>query len=73
MASFLTLLRVLPGRRERLTAAALTGLLADHKDHADECRENESCPEAVARLAVELADKTMIELDRPPPQKRPPA
>lgn len=50
--------------REELTAAALAGLLANHKDHAEECREGETCPQAVARLAVELADETIKRLER---------
>lgn len=53
-------------KRELLAGLAMTGLLADHKDHADECRVisppdygpevRETCPQAVARLAVEHAD-----------------
>ena len=50
--------------REDFTAAALAGLLADHKDHADECMEGESCPAAVARLAVQLADETIKRLEK---------
>jgi hypothetical protein len=53
----------LPTRRERLAAAALTGLLADHKDHGDECAVGETCPRAVARLAVEHADELIRRLD----------
>lgn len=45
-------------KKERLTAAALTGLLADDKDHSDEKKKGESCPQAVARLAVELGNET---------------
>ena len=50
--------------REKLTAAALAGLLADHKDHSDECADGETCPQTVARLAVELADETIKRLDK---------
>lgn len=53
----------LPTRRERFAAAALQGLLADHLDHADQCEAGETCPEAVARLAVEHADATLRRLD----------
>lgn len=42
--------------RDYFAATALAGLLADHKDHDDECREGESCHEAVSRLAYEHAD-----------------
>lgn len=53
----------LPTRRERLAAAALAGLLADHKDHADEREGDETCPQAVARLAVQHADDLIARLD----------
>jgi hypothetical protein len=55
-----------PTRRERLAAAALTGLLADHKDHSDECADGETCPQAVARLAVAHADELIKRLDATP-------
>lgn len=51
-------------RRDRFAAAALTGLLADHLDHADECLPNESCEEAVARLAVMHADAVIARLEK---------
>lgn len=65
----LWLIRVAQGhirrrRRDRFAAAALTGLLADHLDHADECGPNESCEEAVARLAVEHADAVIARLNK---------
>lgn len=50
--------------REKLTAAALAGLLADHKDHSDECADGETCPQTVARLAVELADETIKRMEK---------
>lgn len=53
----------LPTRRERMAAAALAGLLADHLDHEDERQPNESCREAVARLAVQHADAVLKRLD----------
>jgi hypothetical protein len=53
----------LPTRRERLAAAALTGLLADHKDHEDEREPGETCQQAVARLAVEHADELIERLE----------
>lgn len=52
-------------RRDRLAAAALTGLLADHLDHADECEGDETCEQAVARLAVKHADAVIAKLDEP--------
>lgn len=53
-------------RRDRFAAAALAGLLADHLDHADECKEGETCPEAVACLAVEHADAVIKRLNQTP-------
>jgi hypothetical protein len=53
----------MPSRRERLAAAALTGLLADHADHSDECADGETCPQTVARLAVTHADEVIKRLD----------
>ena len=38
------------------------GLLADHKDHADECADSETCVQTTARLAVAHADALIAEL-----------
>lgn len=51
-----------PHLRDTLAAMAMMGLLADHKDHFDECEPGETCPEAVARLAVEHADALIRKL-----------
>lgn len=58
------LLKRAPSKRERLIEAALTGLLADPEDHADLCKDGESCQQAVARLAVEQADETLKQLKK---------
>lgn len=42
--------------RLQLICAALTGLLADHLDHSTEVKGQETCADAVARLACEHAD-----------------
>jgi len=49
--------------REQLTAAAIAGLLADHKDHSDECADGETCPQTVARLAVQVADEAIKRME----------
>ena len=46
---------------DAFACAALTGLLADHKDHEDECLKGETCPQAVARLAYDHAEFMMKE------------
>lgn len=61
--------------RAYFAAAAMQGLLADHKDHDDERYHRqlpdgtmvyeESCPQAVARLAVEQADALIEALNKP--------
>lgn len=51
--------------REELARSAMIGLLADHKDHSDECADGESCPQTVARLAVEHADALLAALAKP--------
>lgn len=58
--------------RETAAIAAMSGLLADHKDHEDErhmCGESgvftETCSQAVARLAVQQADDLIRELTKP--------
>jgi hypothetical protein len=51
-------------RLEKAALAALTGLLADPEDHADECQPGETCREAVARLAVEQAREVIKAIDR---------
>lgn len=38
--------------REEFARSAMIGLLADHKDHSDECADGENCPQTVARLAA---------------------
>ena len=43
-------------QRFELIKAALTGLLADHKDHPEERGKDETCSLTVARLACEYAD-----------------
>lgn len=48
---------------------AMMGLLADHKDHEEECRmidfgKRETCAQAVARLAVEHADALLAALSK---------
>ena len=52
--------------REVMAMHAMQGLLADHKDHEEECRVTggikESCCEAVARLSVEHADALIAAL-----------
>jgi hypothetical protein len=40
---------------------AMMGLLADHKDHADELRPGETCAQAVARLAYDQAEAMLDE------------
>jgi hypothetical protein len=52
---------------ERYDAAkhALMGLLADHKEHGEECKNGESCTDAVARLAVEHGDALLKQLASP--------
>lgn len=59
--------------RREYAGLAMQGLLADHKDHEDErtvkiinrrpmITRMETCPEAVARLAVEHADALIARL-----------
>lgn len=48
--------------RETLAGMAMMGLLADHKDHSDECLSGETCEDAVARMAVDHADALIAEL-----------
>jgi len=50
--------------RQWYAGLALQGLLADTKDREDECMADESCCEAVARLAVEHADELIRRLGR---------
>ncbi len=50
-------------RLETAAVAAMAGLLADHKDHAEECKEGETCAEAVARLAVEHGVELLKAID----------
>ena len=50
--------------RDYFAAQALMGLLADHKDHADECKDGESCQEAVVRVAYEFADEMMKKVNQ---------
>lgn len=59
--------------RRKYAGLAMQGLLADHKDHEDERQRNdadtkfiETCPECVARLAVEHADALIARLERAP-------
>jgi fructose-specific phosphotransferase system component IIB len=51
--------------RREIATAAMTGLLADHKVHSDECADGETCIQTVARLSVEHADALLNELDKP--------
>ena len=53
--------------RREIAAQAMMGLLADDKDHDDERCINETCPQAVARLAVGYADALLIELNKTSP------
>jgi hypothetical protein len=48
--------------RREIATAAMAGLLADHKDHSDECADGETCIKTVARLAVAHADALVAEL-----------
>ena len=48
--------------RREIATAAMAGLLADHKDHSDECADGETCIKTVARLAVEHADALLAAL-----------
>lgn len=50
-------------RLEAAARAAMMGLLADHKDHAEECKPGETCPQAVARLSVEHARELIKAID----------
>lgn len=50
--------------REHFAALAMQGLLADHKDHSDECADGETCPQTTARLAVEHADALLAQLEK---------
>ena len=54
----------LSAERERYDAAkhALMGLLADHKEHGEECKDGESCTDAVAGLAIEHGDSLLKQL-----------
>jgi hypothetical protein len=54
----------------RFTAAvaAMQGLLADHKDHSDECADGETCYETVARIAVDHADALLRRLEGTKPK-----
>lgn len=42
--------------RQLAALHALQGILADPESHANERRENETCSQATARLAVQQAD-----------------
>ena len=46
------------------SVAAMQGLLSDPEDHADEVGPGETCPEAVARLAVDHAKALVNELQK---------
>lgn len=50
--------------RQEFAKAAMQGLLADHKDHSDECADGETCPQTTARLAVEHADALLAQLEK---------
>jgi len=50
--------------RREIATAAMVGLLADHKDHSDECADGETCSRTVARLAVQHADDLMSALEK---------
>jgi len=52
--------------RQIYAGLALQGLLADHKDHSDECAEGETRPQTVARLAVLHADELLNALNKTP-------
>ncbi len=52
--------------RLRLINSALTGLLANPCDGSSLRRINETCVEAVARLAVEQSDAVIEFLDKKP-------
>ena len=54
--------REIDRRRFEAATAAMAGLLADHKDHSDECADGETCIKTVARLAVEHADALLAAL-----------
>ena len=56
-------------RREEFIKAAMQGLLADHKDHSDECADGETCAQTVARLACEIADATLKKADETNPNQ----
>ena len=49
---------------ERISVAAMIGLLADPDDHEDLREEFETCEEAVARLAVKQARALINELNK---------
>lgn len=61
---------ITPERRAELrtiyAGQAMQGLLADHKDHSDECADGETCPQTCARLAVQHADALIAELEKTP-------
>lgn len=50
--------------RQWYAGLALQGLLADDKDREDERMGDESCCEAVARLAVQHADELIRRLEK---------
>jgi hypothetical protein len=50
--------------RQHYAGLAMQGLLADHKDHSDERADGETCPQTVARLAVEHADALIVQLSQ---------
>lgn len=58
-----SLVESLPSRRDRIATAALQGLLADPENRGSEKREDESCYNATARLAVNHADALIKMLD----------
>ena len=60
----MTASRQYAARIETAAVAAMAGLLADHKDHAEELQPGESCPQAVARLAIAHARELIKAIDR---------
>ena len=50
--------------RLKLISSALTGLLSDPENRSNLRKENENCPQAIARLSVEYADAVIQYLDK---------
>ena len=63
VCAVLCMFDAMPSQRERIATAALQGLLADPEDRQDEMLGDETCEQAVARLAVNHADALINRLN----------